>query len=336
MTGAPSFPRLATLLAGFLLSVLIFLSVAPRRALPGAAEQPPALGAHAALRAEAYLVRLSGDPAPLAAQRSWKRMAPASLTKIMTVLVARERLAPDEQVIFSPEAKAVEDRRSDAAAGEMFLRDDAVRLALMESANDAALALAEAVGAQSEKIGFAERIAFFVRLMNERAAAIGMPDTYFENPTGLDALVHAMSAEDIARLVDYALIRDPGLFALTREREAAVFSSGKKKHTIISTNELLREFPAIAGGKTGFTDNAKGALLLLYPVRVKDRPPASTAVAQRISYGAYLARSGAAGAAAREKTAPPRKNIAIIVILKSENRFDDGRKIIRFLEENFP
>jgi len=305
-----SSPRLITLFGGLFLSALIWLSVGPRPALPDAVVHrrlTPPLG----LSGEAYIVRLSGDAAPLMAQRSWKHMAPASLTKIMTAFIARQVLAPDEKIVFSPEAKAVEEHRSDAAAGEIFLRDDAVRMALMESANDAALALAEAVGAKSGKTGFAERIAFFVRLMNERATALAMRDTHFENSVGLDAPGHAMSAEDIARLADAVLARDPALFAATRERETVVFSLQSKKHTIVSTDELLKEFPALAGGKTGFTDHAKGALLLLYPVRDK------------------------AGDSAAPQ-APPREKIAVIVILKSEDRFGDGRKIITWLENNFP
>ncbi len=305
-----SFSREFAILVSCLgLLVLILLTLMPRPALPAAALGGAPLPPPPALDSEAYFVRVAGEASPLMARRSWKRMAPASLTKIMTALVARERLAPDARVVFSPEAKAVEERRSDAAAGEIFLRDDAVRMALMESANDAGLALAEAVGAKSGKAGFGERVALFVRLMNDRAQALAMRDTHFENPVGLDAPGHLMSAEDLARLADEAFVRDPGLFAITREINAVVFSWGGKKHTILNTDELLKEFPAIAGGKTGFTDNAKGTLLLLYPVTAKEGISA-----------APLA---------------PRQKIAIIVILKSADRFADGRKIINWLEENF-
>ncbi len=300
-------PRLITLLCVLFLCVLILLSVSEKKDQSVASAIVP-LSPAPALSSEAYLVRLSGEGAPLMAQRSGKRMAPASLTKIMTVFIARQVLAPDEKIVFSSEAKAVEEHRSDALAGEIFSRDDVVRMALMESANDAALALAEAVGAKAGKTGFGERIAFFVGLMNERAAGLAMADTHFENPVGLDAPGHTMSAEDLDRLAEYMLSRDPGLFAITADREAVVFSQEGKKHTIENTDDLLKEFPALAGGKTGFTDHAKGALLLLYPVR----------------------------AAASRLVGTPQKKTAIIVILKSEDRFGDGRKIIQFLEQNFP
>lgn len=303
-------PRIITLLCVLFLCILILLSVSERRR-GLAASALVRLSPAPALSSEAYLVRLSGEVAPLMAQRSGKRMAPASLTKIMTAFVARQILASDEKIVFSSDAKAVEEHRSDAAAGEIFLRDDVVRMALMESANDAALALAEAVGAKAGKTGFAERIEFFVGLMNERATALAMGNTHFENPVGLDAPGHTMSAEDLGRLVDYALLHGPGLFAATADREAKVFSSEGKKHTIENTDELLKEFPALAGGKTGFTDHAKGALLLLYPVRASASRKVGTPMQEQ-------------------------KKIAVIVILKSEDRFGDGRKIIQFLEHNFP
>ena len=334
MNGNSFSPRLIALFSGLFLCILILLSVRERPAVPAAAMHPsPA--PPAGLSAEAYVVRLvgAGDAPPLLTQRSQKRMAPASLTKIMTVFIAREVLSSDETVVFSADAKAVEDRRSDAAAGEAFSRDDAARMALMESANDAALALAEAVGAKAGKTGFGERIAFFVRLMNERAAGLAMADTHFENPMGLDAPVHLMSAADLARLVEHIMASDPALFAMTRDTSAVVFSREQKKHTIISTNELFKEFPALAGGKTGFTDNAKGALLLLYPVR--NNPDfsrdANLPRVDRISNGVYPVRE-----AASRHIGTPQKKIAVIVILKSDDRFGDGRKIIQFLEHNFP
>lgn len=291
--------RLITLFAGFFLSVLVWLSVAAYPA-PSVSFAPP-LASPAGLSAEAYVVRLAGAVSPLIVQRSAKRMAPASLTKLMTALIAREMLASRDGVVFSSDAKATEERRSDVAVGEAFARDDVVRMTLMESDNDAALALAEAVGAKAGKIGFGKRIGFFVRLMNERAASLAMADTQFENPAGLDAPGHTMSAMDLARLAEYILARDPALMAVTRDREEEIFSLQSKKHTIQNTDVLLNEFPALAGGKTGFTDNAQGALLLLYPVRYKDA-----------------------------------QKIAVIVLLKSEDRFGDGRKMIQFLEQNFP
>lgn len=300
--------RKAEWIAALALAFLIILSVIGREHGAPQGSDAVSVGAVAApkvvpripapvLGAEAYLVRFVDDAEPLFMRQADARMAPASLTKIMTAYAARRILVPADTVIFSREARAVEERRSGVAAGEEFVRDDAVRMAVVESANDAALALAEAAGKKTGEGDYENRVAFFVRYMNESARVMGLADTYFENPTGLDAPGHTASARDIARLASEVWVRDPELFAMTREIKADVFSTEGKRHTIENTNDLLGEFPALAGGKTGMTDNAKGALILLYPV--------------------------------------PPSRMAVIVILKSDDRFGDGRKAIRWLEEAF-
>src|SRR3989344_6272653 len=94
------------------------------------------------LNAHAYIVKIIGKDQPLASQRAQKRLAPASLTKIMTVLIAREELVQAEKIIFSAEAKNTEDKRSPVKAGETLWRDDAVRLALISFYHDASAGLA--------------------------------------------------------------------------------------------------------------------------------------------------------------------------------------------------
>ena len=103
-----------------------------------------------------------------------------------------------------------------------------------------------------------------------------------------------MSAEDLAILAEYILKKHTKILEISRTVETVVYSDKLTEYRVANTNDLLREFPAILGGKTGFTDNAKGALLFLYPVR-----PGLTAIA---------------------------------VLLGSEDRFEDGRWIIQWLE----
>ncbi len=233
----------------------------------------------------------------LFSQRAAKRLAPASLTKLMTAAVAAEYLAPDEIIVFSDEAKAVEKRLSSAPAGEVFLRDEAVRLALISSANDAALALADAVGRRLGRVSYRDRIELFVQLMNRTASRWGLANTRFRSPTGLDLADQYTSAEDLSQMAIRLLAHHPELWEMTRQYTETVFSWQRRQYPIQNTNELLTEFPALSGGKTGFTDEAGGALLLLYPVEPDQ--------------------------------------VAIIVILKSDDRFGDGRKIIKWLEDNF-
>ncbi len=248
--------------------------------------------------AEAYLVRLFGDIRPLLSRRPEKRLAPASLTKILTAAVAREELEATDKIRLSNDSKLrAEPKLSAAPAGEIFFRDDAIRLALINSANDAALALAEAAGENKGGGTFEDRIKTFVDLMNNRARVLGMRNSSFRNPTGLDEESHLSTVENLADLAEYAWYNHRQIWEISRNIETKIYSVSGREYSLFNTNILLKEFPAILGGKTGFTDEAKGALLLIYPVRPR-------------------------GAAA-------------IIILGSEDRFEDGRKLIQWLEESF-
>lgn len=274
--------RLTTLLATLLLAVIVFAPITAREP-PLEAEFSAVLPQEPILNAHAYFVKIIGEEKPLAKRRELKRLPPASLTKLLTVLVALELIPAANSIYFSEEAKKAEPKSSTASVGERFFRDDVIRFALIESANDAALALAETVGYES-----------FVEAMNEKARAIGLKNSSFKNPAGLDGENHLSTAEDLALLAEHIYKSGQWIWEISRVQEETIYSEKLKEHHIASTNELLREFPGILGGKTGFTDNAKGALLFLYPVR------------------------------------PDR--IAIVVILGSEDRFEDGRKVIKWLE----
>ena len=309
--------RLPFLLAFLTMALLVLVSFAPPPSVgsPGRTDDVKVFAEEPAVSGHAYLVRIAGSRTPILKRREWKRMSPASLTKLMTAVVAEEQIARSGRVRFSRDAKKVEEKTSSARPGDAFLRDDAVRMALVASYNDAALALAETAGKSKMGGGFAERISRFTGLMNEKAAALGLADTHFENPTGLDQDGHHASAEDLAEIGEYVLAAHPDLWEISRTIEAVVYSDKDAPHTIRTTNELLHEFPGLLGGKTGFTDRAQGALLLLYPVRSTLREAAAGAL--RTPYPA------------RER------GTAIIVILGSPDRFGDARKIIHWLDEDF-
>lgn len=247
------------------------------------------------INAHAYLVKIIGDDKSLVASREWKRLPPASLTKLLTAVLVREELEQAEKIYFSQDAKNTEDKRSPVRTGGIVWRDDAIRLTLIASFNDTALALAEKIGEKHGGQTFEERLAIFLDIMNLRAGSLGLKDSLFKNPNGLDTEGHAMSANDIARLAEYIWENQRSLLDITRISHTAIRPLGDTEFAIQNTNELLQEFPALLGGKTGFTDNARGVLLLLYPI-------------------------GTAG------------KVAVIVILGSEDRFGDGRKIIQWLE----
>lgn len=309
--GGVKFPYLGLLLALFGLAALIAVSTlkpssvltlrarTPIVVRPSPVVEPPPrmLPPEPEINAHAYLVRIIGEDTPLLMRRAEKSLPPASLTKILTSVIALEELPPETKISFSKDAKNTEPKISDAKLNEIFRKEDVIRFAMIASANDAAVALAEAVGKQKGAHTFIDAIHNFVVLMNDKARALGLFNSSFENPTGLDQKNHRTSAEDLARLIEYIWYYHPDLWEISRTKETIVYSDSQKEHTIQNTDELLREFPAIRGSKTGLTDEAKGALILLYPVK-----PDKTALA---------------------------------VILGSENRFEDGRRIIQWIEKAF-
>lgn len=261
------------------------------------------------LSAQSYVVQFIGENEPLLKSREWKHMKPASLTKILTALIAQEELAQDARIVFSDDAKRVEEKTSPARAGDVFMRDDAIRLALVPSANDAAMALAEAVGEKHGTFTFSDSIEVFATRMNKKAQELGMKDSNFRNPTGLDDDAHYTSAADLFILVSYVWKYHSGLWEISRQPVVQVTPvNGTASYSMQSTDILLTEFPAVLGGKTGLTDGAKQTLILLYPIEELK------------------------GLSPNQKSIP---RIAVIVLLGSDDRFGDGRKVIQWLEDSF-
>src|SRR5262249_33357475 len=127
--------------------------------------------------------------------------------------------------------------------GERLTVRELVQAALIQSANDAAVALAEYVGRGSQSA--------FVALMNAKARQLGLTDTHFVNPDGLDAPGHYSSARDVTRLAQVAM-RNPFVRETVRRRGARI-SGGRVLHT---WNDLLATFPNLLGVKTGHTTGA--------------------------------------------------------------------------------
>ncbi len=169
----------------------------------------------------------------------------ASTTKLMTVLKALETLAPD-QVVMVPEAALVGGASMGLRAGERLSVRALLYGALLPSGNDAAMALALNAAASEDA---------FVAWMNEQAAAWGLQNTHFANPTGLDAPNHASSARDLAALGRRAL-DDPLLASIVRQPEATI-----EGYNLKNTNDLLTTFAGAYGVKTGTTDAAGQVLI---------------------------------------------------------------------------
>jgi D-alanyl-D-alanine carboxypeptidase len=200
----------------------------------------PALAAAPSVTARAFVVE-DGTTGQILAQRAARTRVPiASITKLMTVLVALGRLRPAQVVTVPAQVTSVGESTIYLRAGERIPVLDLVEGALIPSANDAADTLAYAAGKGSE--------GRFVRLMNARARRLGLTDTHFVRPDGLDAPGHVSSARDVTKLARTVMQR-PLVRRIVRETSATI-SGGR---FVATRNNLLSSFHGTFGVKTGHT-----------------------------------------------------------------------------------
>jgi serine-type D-Ala-D-Ala carboxypeptidase (penicillin-binding protein 5/6) len=203
----------------------------------------PAAAATPEVEARAYLVMNGATGEVLLARNARERLPIASITKLMTALVAVDRAEPNDLVTVDSDATGVGGSTIHLRSGEQLRLSELLAAALIQSANDAAVALAEHVGGGESSP--------FVALMNRRAHALGLRETRFARPDGLDIAGHYSSALDVTRL-GRAAMREPLIRQLVRQRSATI-SGGRSLHT---WNDLLGEFPGTFGVKTGHTTAA--------------------------------------------------------------------------------
>jgi D-alanyl-D-alanine carboxypeptidase (penicillin-binding protein 5/6) len=188
----------------------------------------------------------------LSSRAAHRRMAPASTTKIMTALLVLERMPPDAVVTVGRAAAAMRNGSTiGLVEGERWPVDDLLRALLLSSANDAAVALAEAVA------GSAPRLA---ALMNARARRIGARATHFVNPHGLDAPDHYTTAYDLALIARHALL-DQRFAALVRAPNWTLDRPGRPRESLPNRNRLLSLYEGADGVKTGMTAAAGSVLV---------------------------------------------------------------------------
>jgi D-alanyl-D-alanine carboxypeptidase (penicillin-binding protein 5/6) len=179
-----------------------------------------------------------------------ERRSIASTTKLMTALLALERAQPRE-VFTAPRYDALPvESKIDLRAGERMTVADLLEALLLESANDAAVAIAEGVSGSREA---------FVAAMNERAAALGLEDTSYANPIGLDDPANYSTAADLAALTRM-LMRRPR-FARIVDMPSAELESGARPRLVQNRNSLVAAYPFVDGVKTGYTGMAGNVLV---------------------------------------------------------------------------
>jgi D-alanyl-D-alanine carboxypeptidase (penicillin-binding protein 5/6) len=215
----------------------------------GAPQEPPDRFPAAA---SAYLVELDGRP--LWGRQVARPRPPASLTKLMTALLALEAdLDPGAWVAVSPRAAGATGARAGLRAGEALRAGDLLAASLLASANDACLALAEHV-AGSE--------AAFVDRMNARAAALGLADTHFSNACGHDAPGHLSSPRDLLRLARAALAHAEVRRLVALEQATVVTRAGRAL-ALRNTNALVGLVEGARGVKSGYTPAAGRCVVAL-------------------------------------------------------------------------
>lgn len=238
--------RVATLVVAFALSFASVASAAPLR-LPSRVDDGfPSPGAPPVTAASWILFDESSDTV-LASHLADEVRAMASTTKIMTGLLAVEAADLSDVVVVSQQAADTGEREIDLVAGEEITLEALVKAAMIHSANDAATAIAEHVGGTVEG---------FVEMMNDKAAELGLSNTRFANPHGLDAPGHHSTARDMLELARVAMghqeLRD-----IVRSR-LVVFPQAPDGSIRVgtTTNLLLGEYEGAEGIKTGFTNQA--------------------------------------------------------------------------------
>ena len=202
----------------------------------------PAAAAPPRVHGSAYLVVDARTGEVLASSHAHDHLPIASLTKMMTVLLALERHKLTDVVTVDPRAAIVGESTIDVRSGERLTVGDLIKGALIQSANDAAAALA---------LSMAPDFTAFARLMNAKAAALGLHDTHFVRPDGLDVPDHYSSASDVTKLARVLMrtrfVRD------TVDDESASIAGGRTLHT---WDDLLSLFAPTIGVKTGHTSQA--------------------------------------------------------------------------------
>lgn len=181
------------------------------------------------------------------------RLAPASITKVMTLLLGIEavekgRIALNDEVMVSEHASSIKGSTVFLEAGEIQIVENLFKAIAIRSANDASVALAEHIAGSEE---------LFVKMMNERAKELGMKNTNFANASGWPSDNHYISALDVALMSKELLKHDKVQEWLTIYMYD--MTVGKKKNsiqTMVNTNELIKKYEGATGVKTGSTNEA--------------------------------------------------------------------------------
>lgn len=216
-------------------------------------------GSEVELSAETAILMEAETGTVLFEQDADKELPPASVTKVMTLLLIFDalkegKISLDEEVTISEYAASMGGSQVFLEVGEKQTVDTLIKCIAVASANDACVAMAERIAGTEEQ---------FVQRMNERAKGLGMEHTNFVNCNGLDTDGHETTARDIALMSRELILNYPQIFDYTQiwmENITHVTAKGESEFGLSNTNKLIRQYEYATGLKTGSTSQAKFCL----------------------------------------------------------------------------
>ncbi len=209
-------------------------------------------GGGLSLSAGSAILISADDCTVLYEKDAYRKRSMASTTKIMTALIAIEGYDLDKTVTVSKEAVGVEGSSIYLYENEKLTMKELVLALMLESANDAATAIAVEVAGD---------VPAFADMMNEKAREIGLYNTSFENPHGLDSEDHYTTAYDLARLASYAMKNKTFREMVSTPKASIPMKNGEGTRVLINHNRLLRSYEGAVGVKTGFTKKSGRCLV---------------------------------------------------------------------------
>jgi len=206
----------------------------------------------ASLKSRTALIKYIDYNFNLFAFNSQKRWPIASISKLMTSVIALEKIGVEKEITISASAVATEGTTGAFKAGEIFKAEDLIKAMMVVSSNDAAVALAEDSGKEN-----------FAGMMNQKAKELGMNDTYYEESTGLSFL-NQSTADDLTKLAAYIYNNHPQILEISRQKEAVIKElKSQKSRKLLNINRFAGSSDFI-GGKTGYIDESGRNLVAFF------------------------------------------------------------------------
>ena len=227
------------------LAVIIFSAVLAMNSFALAAGEPKIL-AESAILVEASTGRIIYEKNPDIEHE------PASMTKMLTCILALEKLNPTDEVIMNQAAVLTEDNTLSWSSGDSVSAKDMINAVMLVSENGGAVALAQTIAGSNTE---------FAEMMNDKAKAVGCKNSHFANPNGLPNPNHYSTAADMARIAVYCLKNSDFREIVNTRRTSIHWIYPKDKWAELNnTNELLGKYKGANGIKTGWTSAAGGCL----------------------------------------------------------------------------